>query len=167
MVSHRTERESLASPEKKLMVHKGQRKGAEAECGWKRRDERVLFSLFRLCLTNSTMAITRAATPVLVPPTTPKPKSLLTKVVETPYAPWTTSALLCVSPSPRLLRPLTLELYDYRLSAVPLTVKAPLGFPHLVQLPLFALIFGGSGCVLAGRRQQQAPEVLKRLFAGT
>ncbi|CEQ39115.1 SPOSA6832_00591, partial [Sporobolomyces salmonicolor] len=33
------------------------------------------------------------------------------------------------------------------LAAVPLCVKNPLGFPHLVQLPLFAAIFGGSGCV--------------------
>lgn len=35
------------------------------------------------------------------------------------------------------------------LGAVPLTVKLPLGFPHLVQLPLFAMIFGGSGYVRA------------------
>lgn len=37
----------------------------------------------------------------------------------------------------------------HRLAAVPATVKAPLGFPYLVQLPLFAAIFGGTGCVAA------------------
>ncbi|ORY90880.1 hypothetical protein BCR35DRAFT_349785 [Leucosporidium creatinivorum] len=54
-----------------------------------------------------------------------KTPSLLSQVVETPYTPWTTSALL--------------------LGAVPFCVKNAAGFPHLVQLPLFSLIFGVGG----------------------
>ncbi|GAA5826281.1 hypothetical protein JCM11251_007239 [Rhodosporidiobolus azoricus] len=45
-----------------------------------------------------------------------------------PYPAWTTSAVL--------------------LAALPLCVKAPRGFPHLIQLPAFAAVFGGSGYMI-------------------
>ncbi|GAA5851009.1 hypothetical protein JCM5353_007179 [Sporobolomyces roseus] len=69
-----------------------------------------------------------STTPVISPApkdTLKKPPSWICSIAENPQAAWTTSALL--------------------LAAVPLCVKAPIGFPHLVQLPLFATIFGGSG----------------------
>ncbi|SGY66529.1 BQ5605_C004g02683 [Microbotryum silenes-dioicae] len=61
-------------------------------------------------------------------PIEPARPSLLSSIMTTPYLPWATSAVL--------------------LASVPPCVKAPLGFPHLVQLPLFALIFGGSGYMI-------------------
>ncbi|SCV72710.1 BQ2448_4247 [Microbotryum intermedium] len=60
--------------------------------------------------------------------TEPARPSLLSSIMTTPYLPWAASAVL--------------------LASVPPCVKAPLGFPHLVQLPLFALIFGGSGYMI-------------------
>jgi len=31
------------------------------------------------------------------------------------------------------------------MSALPALVRSPVGFPHLIQLPVFAAIFGGAG----------------------
>ncbi|GAA5832840.1 hypothetical protein JCM3766R1_007063 [Sporobolomyces carnicolor] len=57
-----------------------------------------------------------------------KPPAWVCSVAETPNAAWLTSGLL--------------------LAAVPFCVKRAVGFPHLVQLPLFAAIFGGSGYMI-------------------
>ncbi|KAK4052168.1 hypothetical protein OIV83_002463 [Microbotryomycetes sp. JL201] len=56
------------------------------------------------------------------------PKLLLDQIVERPYFPWFTSACM--------------------LANVPSCVKRPIGYPPLVQLPLFALIFGFSGYMI-------------------
>ncbi|GAA5918100.1 hypothetical protein JCM1841_005253 [Sporobolomyces salmonicolor] len=63
--------------------------------------------------------------PVATSMVSDKPPAWVCNVAESPITAWSTSALM--------------------LAAVPLCVKNPLGFPHLVQLPLFAAIFGGSG----------------------
>ncbi|GAA5994831.1 hypothetical protein JCM5350_000905 [Sporobolomyces pararoseus] len=57
-----------------------------------------------------------------------KPPAWICSIAESPNASWLTSGLL--------------------LSAVPFCVKRAVGFPHLVQLPLFAAIFGGSGYMI-------------------
>ncbi|KAM0792979.1 hypothetical protein ACM66B_002733 [Microbotryomycetes sp. NB124-2] len=59
-------------------------------------------------------------------PATSKP--LLDQIVEKPYFPWLTSALF--------------------LTNIPSCVKRPIGYPPLVQLPLFSLIFGFSGYMI-------------------
>ncbi|KAM0751614.1 hypothetical protein T439DRAFT_379722 [Meredithblackwellia eburnea MCA 4105] len=58
----------------------------------------------------------------------PKPRTytpVISDLARSPFTPWTISGIL--------------------LAAVPTTVRSPTGFPHLVQLPLFAAIFGGAG----------------------
>ncbi|GAA6008613.1 hypothetical protein JCM11491_003369 [Sporobolomyces phaffii] len=57
-----------------------------------------------------------------------KPPAWICAIAEKPVASWMTSGVL--------------------LSAVPFCVKRATGFPHLVQLPLFAAIFGGSGYMI-------------------
>ncbi|GAA5914248.1 hypothetical protein JCM6882_003664 [Rhodosporidiobolus microsporus] len=54
--------------------------------------------------------------------------ALVTQLATSPYPAWTTSAIL--------------------IAALPLCVKAPRGFPHLIQLPAFAAVFGGSGYMI-------------------
>ncbi|BGP13152.1 hypothetical protein JCM10213_000270 [Rhodosporidiobolus nylandii] len=64
-------------------------------------------------------------------PASPVPSStpaLVSRLATSPYPAWTTSAIL--------------------LAATPLCVRAPYGFPHLLQLPGFAAIFGGSGYMI-------------------
>ncbi|GAA6062997.1 hypothetical protein JCM10212_004979 [Sporobolomyces blumeae] len=73
-------------------------------------------------------APSQSAPPVAPTTALNRPPAWVCSVAESPTAAWATSALL--------------------LSAVPLCVKTPLGFPHLVQLPLFAAIFGGSGYMI-------------------
>ncbi|TKA50122.1 hypothetical protein B0A53_06469 [Rhodotorula sp. CCFEE 5036] len=83
------------------------------------------------------------ATTLTVPPTTaptPAPRLAagpsptahlprwLVQTAEQPTFPWSTSAVL--------------------LGALPLVVRAPVGFPQLIQLPVFAAIFGGSGYMI-------------------
>ncbi|GAA5924190.1 uncharacterized protein JCM15063_005569 [Sporobolomyces koalae] len=57
-----------------------------------------------------------------------KPPAWVCAVAEQPTTAWLTSGVL--------------------LAAVPFCVKRAAGFPHLVQLPLFAAIFGGSGYMI-------------------
>ncbi|GAA5860570.1 hypothetical protein JCM1840_000303 [Sporobolomyces johnsonii] len=72
------------------------------------------------------MSTTPAPTaPVTTAADSDKAPAWVSNVAESPIAAWSTSGLM--------------------LAAVPLCVRNPLGFPHLVQLPLFAAIFGGSG----------------------
>ncbi|GAA5883250.1 hypothetical protein JCM3774_000644 [Rhodotorula dairenensis] len=52
----------------------------------------------------------------------------LVNTAEQPTFPWSTSAVL--------------------LGALPLCVRTPVGFPQLIQLPVFAAIFGGSGYMI-------------------
>ncbi|GAA5824463.1 hypothetical protein JCM3770_003719 [Rhodotorula araucariae] len=69
--------------------------------------------------------------PALAPGPSPTAKlpSWLVRTAESPAFAWTTSASL--------------------LAALPLCVKRPLGFPQLIQLPLFAAVFGGSGYMIS------------------
>ncbi|GAA6029903.1 hypothetical protein JCM8097_009162 [Rhodosporidiobolus ruineniae] len=75
------------------------------------------------------MSTTPAPLPAAHAPATFTPvPSFITQLATSPYPAWTTSAVL--------------------LGAVPLCVKAPRGFPHLIQLPLFAAVFGGTGYMI-------------------
>ncbi|GAA5997025.1 Aim19p [Rhodotorula paludigena] len=68
-----------------------------------------------------------ARPPALAAPPSPTAKlpPWLVRTAESPLFAWSTSGIL--------------------LAALPLCVRAPTGFPQLIQLPVFATIFGGSG----------------------
>ncbi|BGP37103.1 hypothetical protein JCM10450v2_001011 [Rhodotorula kratochvilovae] len=69
--------------------------------------------------------------PALAPAPSPTAKlpPWLVRTAESPAFAWGTAASL--------------------IAALPLCVKRPLGFPTLIQLPLFAAIFGGGGYMIS------------------
>ncbi|BGO98355.1 hypothetical protein RTBOTA2_002252 [Rhodotorula toruloides] len=69
------------------------------------------------------------ATAPAPPPRTAKLPPWLIRTAESPALAWSTSAIL--------------------LGALPLCVKSPAAFPRLIQLPVFAAIFGGSGYMIS------------------
>ncbi|GJN87767.1 hypothetical protein Rhopal_000722-T1 [Rhodotorula paludigena] len=94
-----------------------------------------------------------ARPPALAAPPSPTAKlpPWLVRTAESPLFAWSTSGILCAS-FPALF-PLSHGTDDNarprnRLAALPLCVRAPAGFPQLIQLPVFAAIFGGSGYMI-------------------
>ncbi|GAA5846505.1 hypothetical protein JCM9279_006718 [Rhodotorula babjevae] len=63
------------------------------------------------------------------PSPTAKLPPWLVSVAESPAIAWSTSGAL--------------------IAALPLCVRSPVGFPQLIQLPLFAAVFGGSGYMIS------------------
>ncbi|GAA6005221.1 hypothetical protein JCM10207_002902 [Rhodosporidiobolus poonsookiae] len=69
-----------------------------------------------------------AAPAPAAPSTAASTPRFISQLAQSPLPAWTTSAVL--------------------LGALPLCVRNPRGFPHLLQLPAFAAIFGGCGYMI-------------------